>query len=650
MNKPFIKGDNILNRFVAFYLIAVLFLWMKTYLSQLFVFNLGVEGTLQHFLLFINPIGSVMLFLGISFLFKGRRKYNALLVIYTLLTVLLYANTVYYREFTDFLTLPTIFSASNLGNMGGSITALLEPYDILYFIDILLLIGLLLFKIVKIETYDPSRRKIAAVISLALGISCLNLGIAESDRPELLTRGFDRNYIVKYLGMYNYTLYDAVQSTKASAQRVLADSSDITEIVNFTKSNYAEPNEKYFGIAKGRNVIYVHLESIQEFVIDYQLNGVEVTPFLNALKDHEDTIYFNNFFHQTAQGKTADAEFIIENSLYGLPQGAAFMTSSRNTYHAAPAILKDYGYTSAVFHGNGGGFWNRNEIYKSFGFDHFFDATYYDIRSEDLAQYGLMDKPFFEQSVEMLKELPEPFYTKFITVTNHHPYDLDPELATIEKHNTGNRFIDNYFQTVRYADEALEQFFNDLKEAGLYENSIFIMYGDHYGISQNHNEDMEMVIGKEIGDFESAGLQRVPLYIHIPGADIDGGIKSTYGGQIDLLPTLLHLLGINAQDYVHFGTDLLSENHVEIVPFRNGDFVGPEVHHIGGVVYDAITGEELDENDPRFEMAQELHDLVQYTLELSDNVVNGDLLRFYTPEGFTPVDRSQYNYKKQDEM
>src|SRR5690606_16935463 len=201
-----------------------------------------------------------------------------------------------------------------------------------------------------------------------------------------------------------------------------------------------------------------------------------------------------------------------------------------------------------------------------------------------------------------------------------------------------------------YADEALEQFFNDLKEAGLYENSIFIMYGDHYGISQNHNEDMEMVIGKEIGDFESAGLQRVPLYIHITGADIDGGVKSTYGGQIDLLPTLLHLLGINAQDYVHFGTDLLSENHVEIVPFRNGDFVGPEVHHIGGVVYDAITGEELDENDPSFEMAQELHDLVQYTLELSDNVVNGDLLRFYTPEGFTPVDRSQYNYKKQDEM
>ena len=64
-----------------------------------------------------------------------------------------------------------------------------------------------------------------------------------------------------------------------------------------------------------------------------------------------------------------------------------------------PSILKDYGYTSAVFHGNNGSFWNRNVIYKSFGFDKFFDASYYNTgTSEDMAEYGLLDKPFFEQS------------------------------------------------------------------------------------------------------------------------------------------------------------------------------------------------------------------------------------------------------------
>src|SRR5690606_19196690 len=118
--------------------------------------------------------------------------------------------------------------------------------------------------------------------------------------------------------------------------------------------------------------------------------------------------------------------------------------------------------------------------------------------------------------------------------------------------------------TARYADEALKQFFNDLKEAGLYDNSIIIRYGDHYGISENHNKAMEKVLGKEVNAFESTGLQRVPLFIRVPG--IEGGVNHEYTGQIDLLPTLLHLLGTETKDYLHFGTDLLSEQHDDLIP------------------------------------------------------------------------------------
>ena len=345
--------------------------------------------------------------------------------------ILLYANILYYRFFNDFITLPTIFQTQNFGDVSSSVPSLLKSYDFLFFVDIILLIVLLLFKNVKIEVKDMKRRTVTAIISLALGISCLNLALAEADRPQLLTRGFDRNYIVKYLGMYNYTIYDAVQSTKASAQSVTADSSDITEVINFTQSNYAEPNPEYFGAGKGMNVIYLHLESIQKFLMNYKLNGEEVTPFLNSLTRDENTLYFDNFFHQTAQGKTADAEFLLENSLYGLSQGSAFTTKGLNTYQAAPAILGQQGYTSAVFHGNTGTFWNRNEIYKSLGYNHFFDASYYEMNPEDLADYGLMDKPFFEQSIPLLETLPQPFYAKFITVSNHYPYPIDEEDATI---------------------------------------------------------------------------------------------------------------------------------------------------------------------------------------------------------------------------
>ncbi|TKC13803.1 LTA synthase family protein [Robertmurraya kyonggiensis] len=637
---------NVSQKYIVFFILAVVSLWLKSYIIQLTQFELGIENTLQKFLLFMNPLGSSLLFLGFAFFFKGRRKYIALMLIDFILSFLLFANVVYYRFFNDFITLPTLFQTQNFGDVSGSVVTLLKPYDFLFFVDNVILIALLVFKVVKIEFKDMSRRKIAAVLSLALGFSSLNLALAESDRPELLTRGFDRNYIVKYLGMYNYTIYDAVQSTKASAQRVMADSSDVTEVVNFTKSNYAQPNPEYFGIGEGMNVIYLHLESIQTFLMDYQLNGEEVTPFLNSLIRDQNTVYFDNFFHQTAQGKTSDAEFMIENSLYGLSQGSAFTTKGVNTYQAAPAILGQKGYTSAVFHGNSGSFWNRNEIYKSFGYDKFFDISYYDTEEEQMAEYGLMDKPFFAQSAELLKTVPQPFYTKFITVSNHYPYAMNQDEATIAPHTTGDKSVDNYFQTARYADEALKQFFEDLKAAGLYDNSIIIMYGDHYGISQNHDKAMEKVLGKELSTFDSAaGLQRVPLYIRVPG--MEGGVSHEFGGQIDILPTLMHLLGIDTKEYIQFGTDLLSEEHDSLVPFRNGDFVSPTVTSVGGKFYDSNTGELITEEQEA--EALKFQEIVEYKLHLSDNVVNGDLLRFYEPNGFTPIDRSKYEYNTTDD-
>ena len=190
----------------------------------------------------------------------------------------------------------------------------------------------------------------------------------------MLKRTFDRNYIVKYLGAYNFTIYDALQNLKTSTERVLADSNDVIEVQNYTDNKYAEPNPELFGIAKGKNIIKIHLESFQSFLIDYELHGEEVTPFINSLV-HDETqnfTYFENFFHQTEQGKTADAELIMDNSLYGLPQGAAFVTKGKNTYQALPAILKqEQGYTSAVFHGDSKSFWNRDEIYKQLGVDYF---------------------------------------------------------------------------------------------------------------------------------------------------------------------------------------------------------------------------------------------------------------------------------------
>jgi lipoteichoic acid synthase len=632
------KSFSWINNHLNFFMIAILLLWIKTYVAYNLEFSLGIENSMQKFLLFLNPASSIILFLGLALFFKGKKAFKWMIIIDFLLSFYLYANIVYYRFYTDFITLPTLTQTSNVGDLGQSILALISPNDILYFVDTIILFLLVVTKVIKPTTVKVKMRSRVIILTAAVALFAVNLGLSEMDRPQLLKRTFDRNYIVKYLGMYNFAIYDAIQSTGASAQRAMADTDDITEVTNYTNAMYAEPNPKYFGAAEGKNVIYIHLESIQNFIIDYKLNGEEVTPFLNSLSKDQNTFYFDNFFHQTGQGKTADAEFMLENSLFGLPQGAAFSTKGRNTYQAQPAILGQLGYTSAVFHGNTRSFWNRDEIYKSFGFDKFFDLTHYTAEENEVVNYGLLDKPFFKQSMPMLESLSQPFYAKFITVTNHFPFPLAQELATIKPHTTGDTSVDNYFQTVRYADEALKEFFDYLKESGLYDNTMIVMYGDHYGISESHKKAMSTVLGTEVGDFENAQLQRVPLFIHIPG--VEGGNMHQYGGQIDLLPTVLHLLGVDTKGYVQLGSDLFSKDHQTIVPFRNGDFVTDKVTALNGKYYDTATGEQLEAN----EEIKQNEKIVQMKLKMSDKIVNQDLLRFYTPEGFEPVDPSDYDY------
>ena len=634
---------NFISSRMGFFTIAAILIWLKSYVVYLTEFNLDIQNLLQHFLLLINPISSTLVFLGIALFGRGRRVGGYIIIIHSFMSLLLYANVVFYRFNSDFITLPVLTQTSNFGSLGSSIASLVTWTDIFYVLDILILI--VLFNWSK-QIWSAHRMKLRRpVIIMAIGvlIFSINLGLAEADRPQLLKRTFDRNYIVKYLGAYNFTIYDALQNLKTSTERVLADSNDVVEVQNYTDNKYAEPNPELFGIAKGKNIIKIHLESFQSFLIDYELHGEEVTPFINSLV-HDETqnfTYFENFFHQTEQGKTADAELIMDNSLYGLPQGAAFVTKGKNTYQALPAILKqEQDYKSAVFHGDSKSFWNRDEIYKQLGVDYFFDEAYYDMSEEQVIGYGLKDKPFFKESMPILEAMEQPFYAHMMTLTHHHPYLIDEEDATIAPAETNDGSVDRYFQTARYLDESLEQFFNDLKEAGLYEDSIIMIYGDHYGISENHTRALSELFGEEITPFKYAELQRVPFMIKVPGMKGKGTVDE-YSGQVDAMPTLLHLLGIKAQDYIQFGTDLFSEDHNNLIAFRNGDFFTEDYAMVKGVFYDNKTGEEIEPNDE----LENLKSKVEHELSLSDKVLQGDLLRFYTPtENWEPVDPKEYFY------
>lgn len=654
------KLKTFLNKRIGFMCLLVFFLWLKTVVAYYADFSLGLNDPLQHLILIINPIATTVILLSIAlYINKAIISYIVMGVVYILENVLLYSNILYYREFSDFISFNTIAGASKVTKgLGTSSASLIQGHDFIYFLDFVLIVILFTSHFIKIDKTKIRKLTAVAVSMLGIFLFSFNLMIAETNRPQLLGRQFDNSYIVKYLGFNAFLGYDAIKSAQNNQVRSTAVGTDMDSVLDYVNQNYAAPNQNYFGNAKGKNIIVIHLESFQQFLIGMKVDDQEVTPFLNSLYNDKNTLSFDNFFHEVGSGRTSDAENMMETSLFGLSEGSLFTKlGTDNTFQAAPAILKQQeNYTSAVFHGNVGSFWNRDHVYKNMGYDYFFDSSYFNQSDDSSIGYGMKDKLMLSESVKYLEQLQQPFYTKFITVTNHTPYPLGDEdqSADFTKPDTGTSIVNNYFETAHYLDSALKEFFQYLKDSGIYDNSMIVLYGDHYGLNASQDKVVAPMLGYDTNnsDFNEVQMQRVPFMIHMKG--LKGGVNHTYGAEIDALPTILHLAGVNTKNYVQLGTDLLSKKHNTIVAFRNKEFVTTRYTVIKGeegthIVYDNHTGEEINLNDNAqlSKSVDKWQEEVDKRLKISDTINNKNLLRFYTPSGFTPVDPSQYDYQNE---
>ncbi|WP_263704584.1 LTA synthase family protein [Bacillus thuringiensis] len=614
---------NLQMQNISFVLIIALAVWLKTYLITRFSFDLKIESSTQELILFISPLAASLAFVGFALFTTGEKRNYIALCINFLLTIVLVGNVMFYDFYSDFVTLPVLGQTSNFGQVGGSIIEILNYKIILAFVDIIFFFIMLKKKALVFQTGRVTHSARLLYFLLTFGVFFANLHLAEKERPELLTRSFDRVMLVKNLGLYTHQVYDLTLQVKAGSQKALADSSKLQETENYVKANESEPNPNLFGAAKGKNVIIVTLESLQTFLIGATVNGQEVTPFLNEFIN--ESYYFDNFFHQTGQGKTSDSEFLIDTSLYPLNRGAVFFTHGNNDYTATPEILRQQGYFTSVFHANNATFWNRNIMYSALGYDRYYNELDYKITPETNLNWGLKDIEYFDQSVDILKTIDQPFYARFLTLTNHYPFTYDEDTKFIEPYNSGNGVFDRYIVTARYLDESIKKFIERLKAEGMYDDSIIVLYGDHYGISEKHNRAMAQFLEKDqITEFDTLNLQRTPLYIHMPG-QTEGQTISKPTGQIDMKPTILNLLGIDTTNDIRFGHDMFSDEYTGFVVLRDGSFITDKYAYKNNIFYDRITGEIVDL--PKKE-AQALINRAQNELRMSDKIIEGDLLRF----------------------
>ncbi|MCM3609953.1 LTA synthase family protein [Planococcus sp. MERTA32b] len=595
-------------------------LWLKTAIVCFVGFDLSIQSFFDIVLILTGSIGSLVLVMGFSFYF--RPKVNPY-VLYGLLiagTGVLYGDLLYYRFYNDFVTLPILFQFNNVGGLSASTLELMSPWDLLLFVD-LLLIGWLLFKRKFELTIQKQTKKKYVAIGAAFMVLTISLGLVKS--VHLFSESYDREQVVKSLGPLNYHLFDVALGIGAPLQRLTMTEAEAIASIEYLQEKSPGRTE-LFGMAEGKNIVLITLESTQDFVINQKVNGEEVTPFLNDLI--EESFYFDQVYDQTAQGKTSDAEFMIDTSLYPLASGSVFVRRPENTFHSLPHILKDEeDYYAATFHGNVDTFWNRHVMYETLGYDRYFSKEDYDVTEGNSVNYGLKDIPFFTQSAAYMKNLPEPYYAKFLTLTNHFPFLLEEEDLLIDPAATDEDVVNRYVTTVRYLDESLETFFGKLKEEGLYEDTVFVLIGDHYGISEKYEAGLHELLGEEATISNQMQQKQVPLIIHIPGQK--GETISTPGGEIDIRPTLLHLMGIKTETRYSFGHNLFTRDSGHPVIFRDGSFISDDYIYKDNTCYGKETGQEIDPQqcEPYLETVRE-------ELKLSDKIIFGDLLRYVVGE------------------
>lgn len=517
--------------------------------------------------------------------------------VYALFSVVMAVDAVYFSYVLKLPSVAMLGMANQLGDITDTIQKLVKPRDIFLLCDLPLWVLYAVDRDIlrrKTERFTRFRALLSKEVRISASSAAQGAVIAICSLFVVFFPDFEPEYMINEL--FCYHAVDIVSTLSESGGNYTVDKS------LYTSPDYSD--SEYYGIARGRNVFIIQVEAMQNFVIGAEYNGQEIMPNLNSLIAG-DSFYFKNYYYQIGGGNTSDAEFGVNNSLFAPESDAAYVKYEKNTYHGLPYLLKDNGYSGAhVFHGYTGSFWNRENAYVYQGFDDY--TSLEDFREIDPFPMGISDKEMFRQSMEHIKTYEEPFYAFYITLSSHYPYAIplkDREIV-LDEEDEGTLF-GPYIQAMNYTDRAIGTFIEQLKEAGLYENSVFVFYGDHYALS-NTDESNASRFKKMLGrSYTVYDVFNVPLIMHIPGSGVCETLEVA-GGHLDVLPTLLCLLGITNDKAVMFGQNLLAakngfvceQTHLGIGSFISDEVFFSKPHNNIKSRYDAYARGTMERLDP----------------------------------------------------
>ena len=570
-----------------------------------------------------------MYLVTLLFMLKNKSRFICAYIINLFISILMLADEIYYNYSSSLISIAQISNLQYSDQISATIGDLTNFSQILYFLDLIIVIVLLITKFIKIENIKRKSWKPAILYVTIMTI------IFESTIPNYIAEAKESRYNKKMqleLGtLYTFHYLDIQSNINLKKTAKYNSKNDVLNAYNNLKQDYNQKYEKDIynlkNVAEGKNVILLQLESLQNFVINKKINDKEITPNINKFLN--ENIKINNMIIQS-YSTTADSEHSAMSSLYPLENGMAFAQYSGNKYNDIFDLYKEKNYYTVYMHGNEETFWNRKNVYNAMQIDEIDFIDSFDPDSE-LINNWISDEALYKQAVEKLKKTDTPFFTSIVASSSHTGFDLPGldnkyQKVSIDVGKYKDTYFGNYLEAVNYADYAFGAFIEKLKEENLYDDTVIFIFGDHYGM-QMHNEEMLDFIKEcdhELNNVETE-INYVNVVCGIKIPEIENIEIEKTVSKLDIKPTLSYICGLS--DEVSLGTNIFGTK--DFACLNNGIIVSDDYYY-NGVWYERLNGKEINLDnldDGKKNLLNYYKNKMEDELTISNSIVLNNLLK-----------------------
>ena len=614
----------------------------------------------------IADLAAILLIGSFGYIVKPEKRYKYYFIWILIFTVMQVLNSIYYTFYFSFASFGELATLSQVKTVTGSLYEKFKFYDFIYIIFPLIFYAL--HKKLNTSYYYKVVKKIEArkkmfILTFAMSCVCFIFTFSTATKTDYsrLAKQWNRVYIVERFGVVVYQFNDLIQSLTPKLGSLFGYDEAAQMFHNYfdnmsEEEKYNGKNE-YTNIMDGYNVIFVHMEGIQTYLMDLSFNGVEAVPTVNKLA--KEGMFFKNFYPQISTGTSSDTEFTLASSLMPASSGTVFVSYHNRKYITIQKLLKDKGYHTFSAHGNYLSMWNRDKAHPSLGYEDMIFEDSYEYSEDDVINLGISDSKFFEQLVPKLENIEQthPNYMgTIITLSNHSPfifldkygkYDMSSTFSDYNK-DTGNHeakttnylyetAVGNYITSSHYADKALGEFMDYINNSEYFNNTVFVFYGDHdakltrkelnYLYNYNYKTGEVYEEGdkeyKEYNYYNHEINKNTPLIIWTKNQGLRRKINKTVDytmGMYDVMPTLGNMLGV--ENKYALGHDIFNIKNDNVVVYPNGNYLTNKVY------YNNSTGEYFVRNNSVIDdkYIEKYKTYAEKLLDVSNAIIVHDLI------------------------